>query len=114
MLANAVQFVNLNHGGNAVFHARLDRDEVGRHGVDVFFAPRYVKPTKRRNDEWISLTKFGKALAMERFGQKNLGPKTKSLMSGTTLLTSMVTRRRYLAIVLTIRAKRFKMCFTNT
>lgn len=22
-----------------MFHARLDRDEVGQHGVDVFFAP---------------------------------------------------------------------------
>jgi len=72
MLAQAVDFVNRHHGGNAVFHARIDRDEAGRHGVDVFYAPRYAKVTKRGKvrEEWISLTKFGKELAIARFGQK--------------------------------------------
>ncbi len=59
MLAQAVDFVNRQHGGRAVFHARLDRDEAGRHGVDVFYAPKYTKARKRRSEEWVSLTKFG-------------------------------------------------------
>ena len=51
MLDQATAFVNQTHGGNAVFWARLDRDEAGRHGVDVFFggllpdgAKSYAKP----------------------------------------------------------------------
>lgn len=70
MLDQAVAFVNKTHGGNAVFWARLDRDEEGRHGVDVFFAPKYQKATKRGTATWISLTKFGKERAIERFGQR--------------------------------------------
>ncbi|MGD1885037.1 MAG: hypothetical protein ACFB11_22510 [Paracoccaceae bacterium] len=70
MLAQAVAFVNKLHGGNAVFHARLDRDETGRHTVDVFYAPRYEKVTKRGSTTWTSLTKFGKALAVDAFGYK--------------------------------------------
>lgn len=76
MLAQAVDFVNRQHGGQAVFHARLDRDEAGRHGVDVFYAPKYTKATKRRAEEWVSLTRFGKALAIARFGQKPKEAKT--------------------------------------
>ena len=79
MLDQAVAFVNKTHGGNAVFRARLDRDEAGRHVVDVFFAPRYAKTTKRGTTDWISLTKFGKKLAVERFGQK---PKKKKNKTG--------------------------------
>lgn len=70
MLAQAVDFVNRHHGGMAVFHARLDRDEAGRHGVDVFYSPKYTKVTKRRSEIWVSLTKFGKEMAIKRFGQK--------------------------------------------
>ena len=70
MLDQAVAFVNKTHGGDAVFWARLDRDEEGRHGVDVFFAPKYQKATKRGTATWISLTKFGKERAIERFGQR--------------------------------------------
>lgn len=70
MLDQAVAFVNKTHGGNAVFWARLDRDEEGRHGVDVFFAPKYQKATKRGTATWISLTKFGKERAIERFGKR--------------------------------------------
>lgn len=79
MLDQAVEFVNQTHGGRAVFRGRLDRDEEGRHGVDVFFAPRYAKTTKRGTTDWISLTKFGKKLAVERFGQK---PKIKRNKTG--------------------------------
>lgn len=79
MLAQAVDFVNRHHGGRAVFHARIDRDEAGRHGVDVFYAPRYEKVTRRGKvrEEWVSLTRFGKALAIGRFGQKQKEVKTK-------------------------------------
>lgn len=70
MLDQAVKFINQHHGGSAVFCGRLDRDEAGRHGVDVFYAPRYLKTTKRKSAEWISLTKFGKANARERLKKR--------------------------------------------
>ncbi|MFD2817261.1 hypothetical protein ACFSYD_27040 [Paracoccus aerius] len=41
MLVHARKFLNEYHGGDAVFAARLDRDEAGRHTVDVFLMPRY-------------------------------------------------------------------------
>ena len=75
MLREAVAFIDKHHGGRAVFRARLDRDEAGRHGVDVFYAPRYEKRTKRRSAEWVSLTRYGKELARERFGQRPLADK---------------------------------------
>lgn len=70
MLRQAVEFINLTYGGNAVFHARLDRDEAGRHGVDVFFAPRYEKKTQKGTTQWISLSKFSKENARQRYGQR--------------------------------------------
>lgn len=73
MLAQGVAFINRTYGGNAAFHARLDRDEKGRHGVDVFFAPRYAKTTAKGTEDWVSLSKFSKELARDRFGQR---PKT--------------------------------------
>lgn len=69
MLDQAVAFVNEKHGGKAVFHARLDRDEKGRHGVDVFFAPKYDKTTAKGTEAWVSLSKFGADLAHARLGQ---------------------------------------------
>lgn len=77
MLDEAVAFINRTHGGRAVFWARLDRDEKGKHGVDVFYAPRYEKVTARgtkreKRADWVSLTKFGKELAAERFGNRPL------------------------------------------
>lgn len=72
MLNEAVAFINASHGGRAVFRARLDRDEVGRHGVDVFYAPKYEKVTRRGKvvEDWISLSKFGKEMALARFGER--------------------------------------------
>ena len=70
MLAQGVAFINLTYGGNAAYHARLDRDEKGRHTVDVFFAPRYQKTTAKGTEDWISLSKFSKQLARDRFGQR--------------------------------------------
>lgn len=84
MLARAVKFVNQMHGGDAVFHARLDRDEAGKHGVDVFFAPRYEKTTGRKKDKvetWVSLRKFEKEAAKKRgFGE---GPRERGRMFQT-------------------------------
>lgn len=63
MLKMAVQFINETHGGDAVFAARMDRDEEGRHNVDVFYAPKYEKITKSKGAEiWISNSKHGKEL----------------------------------------------------
>lgn len=70
MLAQGVAFINRTYGGNAAYHARLDRDEKGRHNVDVFFAPRYEKATAKGTEDWISLSKFSKQLARDRFGQR--------------------------------------------
>lgn len=63
MLKHAVRFINQTHGGEAVFAARLDQDEAGLSTVDVFFAPKYVKATKRKEVVWISTSKHGKELA---------------------------------------------------
>lgn len=82
MLAQAVDFVNKIHGGDAVFHARLDRDEAGKHGVDVFFAPKFEKKTgrnKEKSETWISLTKFEKEEAAKR-GLKDAGPRSRGRM----------------------------------
>ena len=65
MLSDAIEFVNNTHGGNAVFAARLDRDEKGKHLVDVFATPLFVKTNvKRKSTEmWMSATKHGKQIA---------------------------------------------------
>lgn len=65
MMRQAIDFINETHGGNAVFAARLDRDEAGETVVDVFAAPRYAKQTKKGSYDWVSLTKFGKDLAVK-------------------------------------------------
>jgi len=63
MLKAAVAFINETHGGDAVFSARLDRDEAGQHTVDVFYSPKYEKVTKFRGSEmWISTSKHGKEI----------------------------------------------------
>lgn len=62
MLDHAVKFINETHGGDAVFAARLDRDEAGQHSVDVFFSPKYEKRTKKGAELWISTSKHGKEL----------------------------------------------------
>ena len=40
MLRQAVKFIQDTHGGQAVFAARLDRDEAGETVVDVFACPK--------------------------------------------------------------------------
>ena len=70
MLDKSIEFTNRTysgkasegtHGGDAVFAARVDRDEKGKHSVDVFAAPRYRK--KPDGPLWSSPTRFGKLLA---------------------------------------------------
>src|SRR5690606_22517822 len=39
--------------------------EAGETVVDVFAAPRYAKQSKKGSDDWVSLTKFGKDLAVK-------------------------------------------------
>ena len=68
MLNHAVGFLNGFHGGDAVFAARLDRDEKGRHTVDVFLLPRYEFRYKDgRTARKASVSKFSKAEAQRRF-----------------------------------------------
>lgn len=70
MLDHAVEFLNGFHGGDAVFAARLDRDERGRHTVDAFLLPRYKFRYKDgRTARKASVSKFTKAEAVRRFGR---------------------------------------------
>jgi hypothetical protein len=70
MLGHAVEFLNRYHGGDAVFAARLDRDEKGRHTVDAFLLPRYDFHYKDgRFVKKASVSKFSKAEAKRRFGR---------------------------------------------
>lgn len=65
MLGHAVRFANRFHGGDAVFAARLDRDEAGRHTVDVFLMPRYDFTYKDgRTQRRAAVSKFAKANAL--------------------------------------------------
>lgn len=70
MLNHAVKFANEYHGGDAVFAARLDRDEKGQHTVDVFLMPRHDFTYKDgRTQKRASVSKFSKERAKERFGK---------------------------------------------
>ena len=72
MLRHAVQFANEYHGGDAVFAARLDRDEKGRHTVDVFLMPRHDFQYKDgRTQKRASVSKFSKEHAQKRFGKED-------------------------------------------
>ncbi|MFC6463368.1 hypothetical protein ACFP76_23280 [Paracoccus aerius] len=70
MLVHARKFLNEYHGGDAVFAARLDRDEAGRHTVDVFLMPRYDYHYKDgRILKKASVSKFSKEEAKRRYGR---------------------------------------------
>lgn len=89
MLRQAVEMIQQTHGGDAVFAARLDRDEAGETIVDVFASPKYEKRTKRtKPDEqgaiWSSSTKFGKELAQgheDEIRRRHTGAKPGKLTS---------------------------------
>jgi hypothetical protein len=70
MLMHSVRFVQRFHGGDAVFAARLDRDESGQHTVDVFAMPKFERTYKDGRKSWrASISKFTKAEAKRRFGR---------------------------------------------
>lgn len=63
MLKYSIEFMNSRLGGNAVFAARLDCDESGKHTVDVFCTPTYDKTTRKGVTRWASTSKHLKELA---------------------------------------------------
>ena len=68
MLYHAVRFLDGFHGGDAVFAARLDRDETGRHTVDAFLLPKYdFRYKDGRVVKKASVSKFSKAQARARY-----------------------------------------------
>jgi hypothetical protein len=72
MLREAVEFINGFYGGDAVFAARLDRDEKGTHKVDVFFLPRWDFTYKDgRTQQRCGLGQFTKKEAKRRFGRED-------------------------------------------
>jgi hypothetical protein len=92
MMIQAIAFVNRTHGGDAVYAARVDRDEAGESIVDVFAAPKYEKRTKRTKadevgDVWASATKFGRDLT-EKHQQEiqTRHPKAKGMLQGPRMV----------------------------
>lgn len=72
MLRHAVRFMNDFHGGDAVFAARLDRDEKGRHSVDVFMMPRHDFVYKDgRRQKRAAVSKQTKAEAQRRYSKQD-------------------------------------------
>lgn len=65
MLDHARRFATTVFGEQAVFADRLDRDEKGRHVVDVFLAPKYIKRTKHSEKQAVSISKHLKDLAVK-------------------------------------------------
>jgi hypothetical protein len=79
MLRRSIDFMNRTLGGDAVFAARLDRDESGRHTVDVFATPKYMKKTKDGERLWVSTSKHLKALCQKHLVEiKARYPKVKN------------------------------------
>ena len=72
MMSYAVEFINEFYGGDAVFAARLDRDEKGTHKVDVFFLPRWEFEYKDgRKQGRCGIGQFTKKAAKKRSGKEN-------------------------------------------
>ena len=72
MLKTAVDFINSTYGGDAVFAARLDRDEKGTHKVDVFFMPRWDFTYKDgRTQGRCGIGPYTKTEAKRRYGRQD-------------------------------------------
>lgn len=70
MFNHAIRFINDYHGGDAVFAARMDRDEAGKHNVDVFAIPRVdFRYKDGRTVKRGVISKHSKADAMQRYGR---------------------------------------------
>lgn len=72
MLTHANLFAQSIFGAEASFADRVDRDEKGRHVVDLFLAPKYQKLTKRGSKLALSTSKHLKELAATRNKAPNL------------------------------------------
>lgn len=81
-----VDFANDTFGGNAVFAARIDRDERTLNNVDLFLAPRYEKRTARASKPAIAMTKHLKELRVKHGRDpKRPGPKADMAAQGQAL-----------------------------
>ena len=69
MLKHARAFVEGVFGKESIFGDRVDRDEKGRHVVDLFVAPIYIKKTKHTEKRAVSMSRDLKALAT-KYGRK--------------------------------------------
>ncbi|GMN01654.1 hypothetical protein [Erythrobacter sp. MTPC3] len=65
MLRHARAFVEDVFGPDAIFADRVDRDEKGRHIVDIFIAPKYMKITKHQQKIAVTMSRHLKALAVK-------------------------------------------------
>lgn len=65
MLQHARRFCERVFGDQAIFADRVDRDEKGRHNVDVFVAPKYTKKTKHQTKTAVAMSRHLKLLAAE-------------------------------------------------
>lgn len=70
MLRHARAIVETIFGDGSIFADRVDRDEKGRHIVDIFVAPKYIKTTKHTSQVAITVSVHEEALA-EKYGRKN-------------------------------------------
>lgn len=67
MLKHARGFAEKVFGSRAVFADRVDRDERGRHIVDLFVTPIYTKKTKHSEKDAVGLSVHTKALANKHY-----------------------------------------------
>jgi hypothetical protein len=70
MLRHARAIVETIFGEDSIFADRVDRDEKGRHIVDIFVAPKYIKKTKHTSQLAVTVSVHEEALA-EKYGRKN-------------------------------------------
>jgi hypothetical protein len=63
MLRHARAIVETIFGEGSIFADRVDRDEKGRHIVDIFVAPKYIKKTKHTSQVAVSVSVHEEALA---------------------------------------------------
>lgn len=70
MLRHARAIVETIFGDESIFADRVDRDEKGRHIVDIFVAPKYIKKTKHTSQAAVSVSVHEEALA-KKYERKN-------------------------------------------
>lgn len=75
MLKHAEGFLKKVFGPRAIFANRVDRDESGRHIVDVFVAPIYQKVTKNSVKDAVGLSVHMKQLAEYYYPRETRGKK---------------------------------------